>query len=92
MPEETIPDQDAVSRLLFEPSMRREDTDLFWEATFQFPSDQGQVESVVWRAKVIPISGVHAFGCAKQASDRAKGKHKSTYFGAITGTLELSGH
>jgi hypothetical protein len=87
VPEETIPDQDAVSRLLFEPSMRREDKDLFWENIFQFPSDQGQVESVIWRAKVVPISGVHALGCAKQASDRTKGKNNSAYFGAMTGNV-----
>jgi hypothetical protein len=84
--EEAIPDQCTVSRLLFEPSMRREDEDLIWKNIFQFPSDQGQVESVVWRAKVADIKEVHSRGCLKQAADRAK-QRSSTYIGAITGNV-----
>src|SRR4051812_3437948 len=76
-----------VSRLLFEPSMRKEDKDLFWENVFQFPSNQGQCESVIWRAKAPSIEEVHAIGCAKQAADGAKGRARSTYFGSITGNV-----
>ena len=83
---ERIPDQDHVSRLLFEPLMRI-NSDLMWPLVFQFPSDQGRVESVVWRAKAIEIDAVHRLGCEKQASDRSKGRVKSTYFGAITGNI-----
>jgi hypothetical protein len=83
---EPIPDPDHVSRLLFEPSMRI-DLNLQWPLIFQFPSDQGQVESVVWRAKAPDVESVHSFGCTKQASDRSKGRLKSTYFGAITGNV-----
>ena len=84
---ENIPDDDFVSRLLFDPSMRNEDRDLIWPAIFQFPSDQGQCESVIWRGKVASIAEVHTLGCAKQVSDRSKGRSKSTYFGAITGNV-----
>jgi hypothetical protein len=83
---EQILDHDQVSRLLFEPSMRV-DQNLIWPLIFQFPSDQGRVESVVWRAKAIEIDTVHNFGCAKQVSDRSRGKLNSTYFGAITGNV-----
>jgi len=83
---ELIPDHDHVSRLLFEPSMRV-DLNLIWPLIFQFPSNQGQVESVIWRAKTPQIGTVHSLGCAKQSSDRNKGKHRSTYFGAITGNV-----
>jgi hypothetical protein len=83
---EQIPDHDHVSRLLFEPSMRV-DLDLLWPLIFQFPSDQGRVESVVWRAKAIELGTVHGLGCEKQMSDRGKGKLTSTYFGAITGNV-----
>jgi hypothetical protein len=84
---EDIPDPDMVSRLLFEPSMRAEDKDLIWANLFQFPSDQGQCESVVWRKYAVDIQDVHVMGCAKQTSDRSKGRHRSTYFGAITGNV-----
>ncbi|QHP70452.1 hypothetical protein EI171_26075 [Bradyrhizobium sp. LCT2] len=87
MAAENISDDDLVSRLLFEPSMRKEEKDLVWDNIFQFPSDQGQCESVLWRAKAPTIDEVHSSGCAKQASDRAKGKDRSTYFGSITGKV-----
>lgn len=87
MAAEIIPDSDMVSRLLFEPTMRKEDLDLFWENIFQFPSNQGQCESVIWRAKAPTIEEINAFGCAKQKSDRDKGRDRSTYFGSITGKV-----
>jgi hypothetical protein len=67
--------------------MRAEDKDLIWHNIFQFPSDGGQVESVIWRAKAPDLDVVHKFGCEKQASDRAKGRARSTYIGAITGNV-----
>jgi hypothetical protein len=67
--------------------MRAEDEDLVWQSIFQFPSDQGQCESVVWRAKAVDIADVHALGCTKQVSDRTKGNLRSTYFGAVTGNV-----
>jgi hypothetical protein len=84
---EVIPDPDMVSRLLFEPSMRGADRELFWEGIFQFPSDAGRCESVVWRKYAKDIANVHEKGCEKQSSDRSHGKNKSTYFGAITGNV-----
>lgn len=82
---EYIPDTDEVSRLLFEPFMRPAGRDdLHWDNIFQFPSDQGACESVVWRAKAPAMVDVHAIGCDKQGSDRKSGRTKSTYFGSIT--------
>jgi hypothetical protein len=83
VPEE-IPDSDMVSRLLFEPSMRPKD-DILWENVFQFPSKDGNLESVIWRKYAAAIDEVHGQGCTKQTSDRQKGNARSTYFGAITG-------
>ena len=87
MPPEIIPDLDSVSRLLFEPSMRREDQDIFWENVFQFPTAAGGCESVIWRQYAVSISDVHGLGCEKQTADRNKGRNQSTYFGAITGNV-----
>lgn len=84
---ETIPDPDMVSRLLFDPGMRNEDKDLFWENIFQFPSNAGNCESVVWRKYAVAIENVHAIGCEKQKSDRSKGRDKSAYFGGLTGRV-----
>jgi hypothetical protein len=81
---EIIPDSDMVSRLLFEPSMRPKD-DILWENVFQFPSKDGNLESVIWRKYAVSIYDVHTQGCAKQISDRQKGNVRSTYFGAMTG-------
>jgi hypothetical protein len=83
---EEISDPDLLTRLLFEPSMRREDRDLIWDSIFQFPSDQGQCESVIWRVKLPDILDVHRIGCEKQVSDRAQGRLRSTYFGSISST------
>jgi hypothetical protein len=82
---EEIPDSDDVSRLLFEPSMRV-DQDIIWSNVFQFPSDGGQVESVVWRKYAAAIDDVHALGCNVQSTMREKGR-SSTYIGAITGNV-----
>jgi hypothetical protein len=84
---EIIPDPDMISRLLFEPGMRDSDQDIFWDGVFQFPSDAGNCESVVWRKYAATIAEVHAMGCAKQISDRDNGRVRSTYFGAITGIV-----
>jgi len=84
----TIPDDDLVARLVFDPWMRSEDKDLIWANVFQFPTEDGKVESVVWRRHAPAISDVHTHGCEKQASDRGKGKSRSTYVGAITGMVE----
>lgn len=84
---ESIPDSDEVSRLLYEPGMRAASRDLFWNNVFQFPSDAGGCESVVWRKYAATIEDTHSIGCEKQASDRAKGRARSTYFGAITGNV-----
>jgi hypothetical protein len=62
----------------------RVDEGLFWPNIFQFPSDQGSVESVVWRAKAVSIEAAHGLGCEKQTYDRSIGRSRSTYFGAIT--------
>jgi hypothetical protein len=83
----SIEDPDMVSRLLFEPGMRSQDNDLHWENVFQFPTVDGNVESVIWRKHAISIEDVHRHGCEKQKNDRAKGRSKSTYFGAITGNV-----
>jgi hypothetical protein len=85
---EAIPDSDAVSRLLFDPLMGREDEDLIWKNVFQFPTADGQTESVVWRKYAVLIDDAHKLGCAKQSSDRQKEKgRRSTYFGSITGNV-----
>jgi hypothetical protein len=81
---EPIPDTDEVSRLLFEPFMRPEDSDILWENVFQFPDSGGRTESVVWRKYASTIVEVHALGCIRQSWARDKGRN-STYFGAITG-------
>lgn len=83
---ENIPDEDMISRLLFEPSMRRSD-DIVWENVFQFPSKDGGCESVVWRKYAPEIVDVHAKGCEKQLADHNKGNTRSTYFGAFTGNV-----
>jgi len=67
--------------------MRSEDKDLIWPNILQFPSADGQVESVVWRRHAPQIEDVHKLGCEKQKNDRAKGRTSSTYFGAITGNV-----
>jgi hypothetical protein len=67
--------------------MRSEDKDLIWPNIFQFPSADGQVESLVWRRHAPKIEDVHRIGCEKQRNDRAKGRANSTYFGAITGNV-----
>jgi hypothetical protein len=87
VPPEIIPDLDSVSRLLFAPTMRREDSDIFWENVFQFPTIAGGCESVIWRKYAETIADVHDLGCEKQAADRNKGRNQSTYFGAITGNV-----
>ena len=84
---EVIPDPDMVSRLLFEPSMRAGDKSLFWENIFQFPSNAGRCESVIWRKYAADMPDVHALGCEKQVRDRNNGNDKSIYFGAITGNV-----
>jgi hypothetical protein len=87
VPPEIIPDPEMVSRLLFEPSMRREDENIFWENVFQFPTAAGGCESVIWRKYAMTVADVHNLGCEKQTSDRNKGRHQTTYFGAITGNV-----
>jgi hypothetical protein len=84
---EIISDPEMVSRLLFEPSMRREDAEIFWENVFQFPSAAGSCESLIWRKYAVAIADVHGLGCEKQKADRKKGRDQSTYFGAITGNV-----
>jgi hypothetical protein len=65
--------------------MKTKDRDLFWENVFQFPSNAGRCESLVWRKYAVAIDETHDLGCNKQASDRAQGRDRSVYFGAITG-------
>lgn len=87
MPPEIINDPEMVSRLLFEPNMRREDNEIFWENVFQFPTNAGSTESVIWRKYAAAVADVHVLGCEKQKADRDKGRNQSTYFGSITGNV-----
>jgi len=63
--------------------MKKPGGDLWWENVFMFKSDRSHAESVVWNRYAASLAEVHALGCYKQRQDRAAGKSKATYFGAI---------
>ena len=55
---------------------------LIWQMVFEFPSDDGYAESVIWRRYSAAIGEVHGVGCEKQRTDRGTGK-PTKYIGAI---------
>lgn len=62
IPVEPIPDVDELGRLIYFPVMYRDSEDLVFGSVFQFPTDQGNCECLVW-SKYAPIpAGMHEIG------------------------------
>lgn len=76
-------DDHMVSRSVFDPPMGKDLANLVWREVFQFPSDNQQCESVIWRKFAPKITRVHRIECRRQRVLRAKGR-KKTYTGALT--------
>ncbi|MEM6275120.1 MAG: hypothetical protein AAF735_07760 [Myxococcota bacterium] len=79
---EEIPDKDEITRLIFEPHMRSQDGDVFWNKMFQFQS--GSPESVVWREHATLVFA-HNKGCRMERERRQLGRDVR-YSGAMTTT------
>ncbi len=60
--------------------------EFIWEEVFEFQDKSGRCESAVWRTVMPHDADVHALGCDKQKSDRARGKASATYRGYIDST------
>ena len=81
-----IPDEDQVTRSIYNPPMGRDLANLIWPEPFQFSSNNNYCESVIWREFVRKISRVHKIGCKRQRQLRAQGRDK-TYTGALTAVV-----
>ena len=94
-------DQDVVSRLLEQPGMVRNWSDLaewHWDRIFRFDSDTNRTESLIWRV-ILPLDDqVHQKGIAFQDGRRARGKDclyvgfASGIVGAIRNAKTTKGH
>lgn len=88
MPVEIVPNEDHVSRHVDSPL--RFDTQqaaLRVLTVFEFPSADGDTDSLVWRKYKPTLAEVHEMGCARQMQKRtAKVGSTWTYEGAITTT------
>jgi len=82
---ETIPSEDAVSRMIDSPEKwSPEEQKFIDERVFLFKTPD-EVESVVWRKYASAIADVHVIGCGRQAEKRRSEAHSSwTYEGATT--------
>jgi hypothetical protein len=79
---EVIPGDDLVSRLVDSPHKWSRAERRFCEPNlFEFPSEKP--ESVIWRKYAPEVAGLHAMGCAMQATKRAA-KPDWTYEGAVS--------
>jgi hypothetical protein len=85
---EIIPDEDRVSRWLFDPPLGDDLTALGEDHLFKkvFEFEGGKCESLLWRKYASTIEEVHDLGCKQQRLLRTKGRDK-TYMGAITGVV-----
>lgn len=87
---EEIPDEDLVRRHIDSPhKWNADEAKLVDDNVFQFPSADGEVESLVWSRYKPAVGDVHAMGCDKQAQKRAAGKTAWTYIGAMTASAGL---
>jgi selenophosphate synthetase-related protein len=59
-----------------------------WQQVFEFPANDGRMESVVWRAKAVTEMEVHALGTSKQRHDVDAGKNCS-YGGFMTAAVGM---
>ncbi len=81
---EDIPDDDEVSRHIDSPlRFSAAERKLIEGNVFQFPSADGNRESLIWRKYKPTLAELHAMGCERQAHKRMT--HTAwTYEGAIT--------
>lgn len=81
---EAIPNEDEVSRHIDSPfrfsSTERKVIEI---SVFEFPSAEGNRESLVWRKYKPTLAELHVMGCERQAHKRAT-RSDWTYEGAIT--------
>jgi hypothetical protein len=81
---EAIPDEDEVSRHIDSPlRFSAAEQRLIERQVFQFPSDDGNRESLIWRKYKPTLAELHAMGCERQAHKRTTNPGW-TYEGAIT--------
>jgi hypothetical protein len=77
-----ISDADNVSRHIFAPRMGAPEQ-FIWHEVFEFPSADGNKESVVWRKIAVTYDDVHELGDARAAGQQKLGKI-SNYIGFLT--------
>ena len=81
---EAIPDDDEVSRHIDSPfRFSSAERKLIERNVFEFPSADGNRESLVWRKYKPTIAELHVMGCERQAHKR-RTNSDWTYEGAIT--------
>lgn len=79
---EEIADEDNVSRQVYAPRMGTVGN-FNWPQVFEFPSDAGKKESVVWRKIAVTDGEVHTLGRDREARQKAAGKNVD-YTGFMT--------
>ena len=84
---EAIPHEDEVSRYIDSPlRFSAAERKLIETNIFQFPSADGNRESLIWRKYKPTLAELHAMGCARQAQKRVQNS-TWTYEGAITAVV-----
>ena len=61
-PIELLENGDLVSRSLFRPRMLSGQDEFVWKNIFEFPSDAGRAESVIWRKYAVSDLEAHDIG------------------------------
>lgn len=80
---EKIPNEDFVSRLIFDPPMGPDLKNLIWTEAFRLQSDSNYCDSIVWRKYVPDMKFLHSLGCKRERNFQYQGKDK-VYRGSIT--------
>lgn len=73
IPVEDIPDDDPLGRLIYFPSMYGGSEELLYKQVFQFPSNDGACECLVWSKYATVPDGMHEIGIRDEEAKRARG-------------------
>jgi hypothetical protein len=84
--QQEVADDDFVSRHIYSPRMGSASA-FVWHQVFEFPSDDGRRESVVWRKVARLDDEVHEIGLKKAAAEALVGK-AIDYIGFLTSLVE----
>ncbi len=83
-----IEDNDCLSRLLYEPAQILPGSSYYIrDKLFEFPSNAGRLESLVWRKKCLTSYDVNSLGCEQETLRINKASHYRGYVSAIASQI-----